>query len=475
MVVRKDIDDTSVVLTVSVPRETFKPKLDAELKRLRQKATIKGFRQGQAPMSFVKKLYGNNILGETLNELLSQELYDYLRDSGLQVLGQPLPTEEQASFNFSLDNPDPEYAVNYEVGFVPPFELKGLDGTASFERLVVSNLDELAEDDLQYGRKRMGTRSSPEEDIQENDLVKVAAREMEGDAPKEGGWETTLTILVKDVIDDVLKAKLLGLKKGDTIRLNPHHIEKREDEASYRKFILSLDKDDDRTVSDSFEGIIEDVSRVGEADLNEEFYQGYFGGGVTNKEEAIAKIKEGIQQFYDVRANALLMRSFQERLMAENRVPLPDTFLKRWLFVNNEGRLPQDQIDREYPAFADNLRWSLVRDKIKEQFNLEVTDEEVYEAYAQRVRNYFQGQMDFPEELIRSSVERLMKEERDVESTKRDLETDKIFLAIRSVVNIEDKPVTSEELHKILDETTKQAEAEQSEDAALRASVEEEE
>ncbi len=475
MVVRKDIDDTSAILTVAVSREIFKPKLDAELKRIRQKSIIKGFRQGQAPMSFVKKLYGSGILGETLNELLSKELYDHLKESGLQVLGQPIPTEEQASFNFSLDDPDPEYAVNYEVGFVPPFELQGLDGTAVYERLVVSNLDELAEDDLQYARKRMGTRTSPEGDIKENDIIKVAAREMEGDAAKEGGHETTLTILVKDVIDDVLKAKLLGMKKGDTVRLNPRHIEKRDDEASYRKYILSLDKDDDRSVSDSFEGMIEDVSRVGEADLNEEFYKGYFGEGVTNKEEAIDQIKKGIQQFYEVRSNALLMRSFQERLMTENKIPLPDTFLKRWLFVNNEGRLPQEQIDREYPAFADNLRWSLLRDKIKEQFDIEVTDEDVYESYAQRVRSYFQGQMELPEELMRSSVERLMKEDKDVETTKRDLETDKLFVAIRSAVSTEDKPVTSEELHKILDETTKKAEAEQSEDAALRASVEEEE
>ncbi|MEO6760656.1 MAG: trigger factor, partial [Saprospiraceae bacterium] len=362
MVVRKDIDNTSAVLTVSVPRETFKPKLDAELKKFRQKANLKGFRQGQAPMDFVKRMYGNNIFGEMLNELLSQELYDYLRDSGLQVLGQPLPTEDQANFNFKIDNPDPEYIVNYEVGYVPAFELKGLDRNEPYERLVVSNLDALAEDDLNYARKRMGSRTSPENDIQENDLVKIAAHEMEGDQPKADGWETTITILVKDVADEVLKARLLGHKKGDTIRLNPRLIENKDDEKHYRKYILSLEKDDHREVSDTFEGEIVDVSRVGEAELNEEFYKGYFGPGVTNREEAMDQIKKGIVQFYDVRSNALLMRSFQERLMAENPIELPDTFLKRWLFVNNNGNLPVEQIDREFPAFADNLRWSLLRD-----------------------------------------------------------------------------------------------------------------
>lgn len=471
MVVRKDIDNTSAVLTVSVPREILKPKLDAELKKFRQKANLKGFRQGQAPMDYVKKMYGANIFGEMLNDLLAQELYDYLKDSGLRVLGQPLPTEDQTSFNFKIDNPDPEYAVNYAVGFVPAFDIQGVDKNATFDRLIVSNLDELAEDDLHYARKRMGTRSSPENDIQENDLVKVAAYELDGDHRKEGGWETTLTILVKDVIDEVLKTRLLGLKKGDILRLNPRFIEKRDDEASYRKYILSLDKDDERVVGDAFEGAIEDVSRVGEAELNEAFYTGYFGAGVTNKEEAIEQIKKGITQFYDVRSNALLMRSFQEQLMTENSIELPDTFLKRWLFVNNGGNMPVEQIEREYPAFADNLRWSLLRDKIKEQFGLEVTEAMVYESYAQRVRNYFQQEL--PDEVMRSSVERLMQDAKDLESTKRDMETDQIFIAIRSAVTVQDQPVTSEELHKTLDEVTKKAEAEQQEGAELTALVEE--
>ena len=313
--------------------------------------------------------------------------------------------------------------------------------------------------------------TSPENDIQENDIVKVAAYELDGDLRKAGGWETTLTILVKDVTDEALKARLLHLKKGETLRINPRSIEKREDEASYRKYILSLEKEDDRVVGDSFEGVIEEVSRVGEAELNEEFYQGYFGAGVSSKEEAIEQIKKGIVQFYDVRANALLMRNFQERLMEENPIELPDTFLKRWLFVNNEGNMPVEQIEREYPAFADNLRWSLLRDKIKEQFGLEVTDADVYDSYAQRVRNYFQ--QDLPDEVLQSSVARLMQDAKDLESTKRDLETDKIFVAIRSEVSINDKPVTSEELHKTLDEVTKKAESEQQEGAALQAMVEE--
>jgi trigger factor len=463
MVVRNDIDNSSAVITVTITRDELKPKLDAELKKYRSRVPIKGFRAGHAPMDMVKKLYGPAIFSETLNDLLSRELYEYLRESQLDVLGQPLPTEDQRSFSFKISDPEPEYAVSYEVGFVPTFEIKGMDKKTEFERLVVSNLDELAEDDLRYARKRMGKRSNPETDIQENDIIRIAARELENDVKspvKEGGWETTITIFMKNVTDEQLKTQLLAAKKGDVLRFNARGLEKQEKEEMYRKYILNLEKDDDRAVGDWFEGTIEEVNRVDDAELDEEFFNGYFGSDkVSNKDEAIDELKKGIAQFYEVRSNALLMRSFQERLLAENQLELPEKFLKRWLRVTNEGKVSDEQIEAEFPAFAENLRWTLIRDKVKELHDLEVTDEEVYDEFARRVRNYFQGQI--PDELIHSSVERLMKNEKDVDSTKRDLETDKIFEAIRAQVTLKDKPVTSEELHKLIDEITKKAEAEQ--------------
>lgn len=462
MVVRNDIDNASAILTVTVTRDELKPKLDSELKKFRTRAPIKGFRAGQAPMEFVKKLYGSSIFSDTLNDMLSRELVDYLRESKLDVLGQPLPTEGQRRFSFKISDPEPEYAVDYEVGFVPPFEINGLDKNAVYERLAVSNLDELAESDLQYARKRMGKRSTPETDIQENDIVRIAARELESETGeiKEGGWETTMTVFMKNVADEQLKAQLLQSKKGDVLRFNARTLENHEKDEMYRKYILNLEEGDDRVVGDWFEGTIEEVSRVEDADLDEDFYKGYFGEGkVGNKEEAMEELKKGIQQFYDVRSNALLMRSFQERLLAENPVELPEKFLKRWLRVSNEGKLSDEQIEHEFPAFAENLRWTLLRDKIKEKFNLEVTDEEVYGEFARRVRNYFQ--VDLPDHIIASSVDRLMKNEKDVEDAKRDLETDKIFEAIREQVTVTDKPVSSEELHKIIDEVSKKAKAEQ--------------
>lgn len=471
-VVRKDLDNSSAILTVTVTREELKPKLDAELKKFRQRTPVKGFRAGQVPMDYVKKLYGASIFGETLNDLLADKLYGYLRDTKLDVLGQPLPSEDQEKFSFKISDPDPEYSINYEVGFVPSFEIAGLSKDESFERLTISNLDHLAETDLQYARNRMGEREQVQDDIQDNDMVRIASRELDGDSIKSDGLETDITVLVKTVTNEEARNQLLGLKQGDTWRFNARTLENYPKEESYRKYILGLDPADNRVVGEWFEGTITEVTRVKEAEMDETFYQKYFGNdSISTKEGALEEIKKGILAFYDIRSNALLMRSFQERLMEKNQLELPENFLKRWLKATNQGKLTDETIDREYPAFAENLRWTIIRDEIKSKFGAEVTEEEVKAAFADKVRNYFGPAI--PDSLLESSVERLMQNEKDVDDTRRDLETDKVFRAILSQVSVSDRAIHSDDFHKIIEELSAKAKAEQEVDAALRASVEE--
>lgn len=467
---RNDIDNTSALIRVTLTKAELKPKIDAELKRLRTRMPVKGFRQGHTPIEYLKRMYGKAVFGEVLNDMLSEELYNYLRESKLDVLGQPLPTDNQTSYSFKIDQLEDEYSVEYEVGFVPPFEIQGLSKDQTFERLTVSNLDELAEKDLEYARKRMGKRSNPENDIQEKDLLTVAVHELDGDALKEGGWATSMTVFVESIPDEGLRHEFLSRKKGDTLRFNARLMEMGDDEEKFRKYILNLPEDDNRTVGDWYEGTIEEVSRVDIADLDEEFFNSYFGSGVSSETEALGELKKGILNFYDGRSDALLMRDFQTRLLELNRFELPDTFLRRWLKVNNP-ELSDEQIDNEYTPFAENLRWSLLRERLKDRFAIEVTEAEIRERFALRIQSYLQAQL--PEHVIEGAIDRMMQEKKNVDDTRKDLEWDKLFGFIRDEVTIVDKPIPSDEFHEIVDAITKQAQQEQEADATLRETVEE--
>lgn len=475
MVVRKDIDQNSALLTVTVTRDELKPKLDAELKKLKQRMPVKGFRPGQVPMDYIKKMYGSSVFSETLNDTFSEKLVAYLRESGLNILGQPLPrADQQLNFSMSISNPDPEYSIDYEIGYVQPLSPNGIDKSTEYEWLTVSNLDELAEEDLKYARKRMGKSSQVDDQIQSDDMVTIDAHELESEkgGVKEGGLQTDIKFLVSQLKDESLIELLKTKKAGDEIRFNARSAEGSANEEMYRKYILNLQDDDTREVGDWFEGAVKSVERMTEAELNEEFFAGYFGPGVSTREEAIEKMKSGIRDFYDVRSNALLFRTVQERLLELNPIELPDTFLLRWLGVTNEGKLSAEQIEREYPAFAQNLRWTLIRDHLIDAFDVDVTDAELKQEYANRLRQYFQG--NFPEHLLADSIARLMQDEKDVEKTRRDLESDKLLQALKSQITLAEKAVPSDEFHKIVEEVTAKAKAEQEQDVTMRTVLEEE-
>lgn len=451
-IVRQDINSTSAIIEVTITRDELKPKVDAELKRFRQKATIKGFRQGQVPADYVRRMYGTAIFSDAAQDLFASTIYDYLRDSGLHVLGQPLPVEDQQRYSFRLNDPEQEYTVRYEIGHVPDFELKGLDNTQVFERYAISNLEELAEGDFTYTRRRLGERISTDDIIQENDFVKIAAREQGGD------FETEISMLVRTIPDEALKADIMQRKAGDTFSFNPRQMDPLKDEKKYRKLVLNLTENDDRVVGDLFEGTITEVIRIQDAELNEPFFHENFGDDVNSKEEALEKLKESARIYFDEQIDALLFRDIQQRLVELNDIELPEAFLIRWLTVTNEKGLSAEAVKSGYPAFAESLRWNMITDKIKEQFGIEATDEDLRKAFAARFRRYFNS--DLPEETMATVIDSFMKDKKEVEKTRENIEFDKIFSAARQLIITVDKPVSSQEFQKIMDAATKKADDE---------------
>jgi trigger factor len=453
---RQDLSPSHLHLTITVTREDLRPKLDSEFKKLKQRATIKGFRPGQAPAQYVKSLYGSSLFYDVFNKMMSEELYGYMRDQQLDVLGQPLPVEEDRKYTFKFDNPEPEYALTYEIGHVPKFELVGLDKEQTYERYAISNIEALASQDLEEARKRGGKRITPEDDILEDDIIRVASKEMDGDQPKEGGWETTITVFVKSISNADLKQQILGLKKGATIRFDVTQLEEERDEAFIRKYMLNLPEDDDRAVGNIFEGEIIEVTRMAAADLDEEFFQANFGGSVSSEGEAIEELKKGIEQFYENRANALVFREMQDRLLQLNNIELPEAFLKRWLKLSNEGVLSDAEVEKDYENFATSLRWSMLRDKMLAKYEITVSDDEIREEFYRTLMSYFRAQLPF--DMLKGGVDRMMQDKKEVERVQSNIEYEKMFSAAIADVTIQPKTITSEEFHEIFDSARKKVE-----------------
>jgi trigger factor len=452
---RQDLSPSHAHITITVTREDLRPKLDSEFKKLKQRVSVKGFRPGQAPAQYVKSLYGSSIFYDVFNNMMSENLYGYLRDERLDVLGQPMPVETDQKFTFKFDNPEPEYTLVYEIGHIPAFELAGLDKKETYERYEISNLDELAAKDFENLRNESAKHAEADGNVEEEDLVRILAKEMDGDSPKAGGLETSIMVFVKSIVNEDLKTEFLSKKKGDNVRFDVNHLEDARDEKFIRKYMLSLDDDDPREVGNIFEGEIFEIKRKQAAEIDEDFFNDVFGGQADNQEDALALIKKGTKGYYENRANALVFREMQDRLLAANNVELPVEFLKRWLAASNEGKLSSEQIDAEFEQFATGLRWTVIKDKIVNRYEITVTDAEIRREFFNTLNGYFRGQ--FPVEMLTGAVNRMMSDKKEVERVSDNIEYDKMFNAALADVTIKVKPVHSDEFQEIFDRARNKA------------------
>ena len=118
------IDKTEGLIKVKLKQDDYQPGVTQKIKEYSKKANIKGFRPGKVPPQLIKELYGKSILAEEINKLLSDKLNQYLRESELQFLGEPIPNEEQFQ-NLELEiNQPKDFEFEYNVGFAEDFDLK---------------------------------------------------------------------------------------------------------------------------------------------------------------------------------------------------------------------------------------------------------------------------------------------------------------------------------------------------------------
>lgn len=461
-VVREDIDNLNAVLTVTIDKASYESKFKQQLGKYQQQAHMKGFRKGKTPLSVIKKMYGKSVLADIINEELQKELFDYIRSENLPILGQPLPSDQQEEIEFNLRELS-DYIFKFDVGLAPDFELQGFDENSSYEKYKVSIPEDTITEELETARKRLGERVNSEEQIQEDDLVRFEARELDGSDIKEGGVESEFSVLVSN-FSEAAKQTVFPTKIGEEVDFDITQLEEKTDADYARKYFLKLEADDEREVGNMFRLKIAEATHIEPAELNEDFFKQAFNSEeITTEEQARAEIRKNIERYYEQQAEALLYRDVQEALLDKNEMDLPDAFLKRWILASNEQATEED-VEKEYDSFTKNLQWTLIRDKIVELAEIEITQEEIAEAFKSRVRGYFQGNPTGVDEgMVEMMTQRLMQDEKQFNQVRDEVLSDKLLDAIMERVTIVDKPIEVDEFGKVIAEAQEEAAAEEEE------------
>jgi trigger factor len=435
-VVKTDIDALNAVLTITLSKEDYLTKVQQDIKKYAQRVAMKGFRPGKTPQGLVKKMYGSAFLMDAVQDMLYKTLGEYMEETKIDVLGQPMLSQEQPDNKLDIKNPT-DISFKFDLGLVPEFDLQGLDG-ATFERYEVTVDPSKIDAELDNARRRAGEEQEVS-NIQDGDMLFLAIKEVGGSIEKD--LTVSMNWLTEEM-QEVFKTQ----NKGSQLTINIFQLEKETTPQYVRKYFLGLEEDNDKAVNENFDVTITKITRMALGELTEEFLEKNFG--VKTEEEARASINKNLNQTFEASADALLLSKMQERLMADNQIELPDTFLKRWLQTQNDKNTA-DVVEKGYASFAQNLRWTLIRSKVAKTSDINISDEDMKDTYRKKIKSYLGG-MAVGEEFVESLVSRVMDDEKQFSELYEETMTDKTFEAMKLRSTILERPIGVEEFNSVM-------------------------
>ncbi len=448
-VTRENIGLLTDKLTVKITKEDYFPTFEKTLKTYSKQANIPGFRKGMVPAGMVKKMYGPGLFADEVIKNIEQGLNDYLANEKLEIFAQPLPLPN-ADFKPTMDAPA-DYSFDFEIGLKPPFTLN-LSSTKS-PYFKVKATAEMINEEIERLQNRLGKMTEPETVTTDENVLNLNFEECDASGiVSEGAVKKDNSLLVK-YFTEATRKKLQGLKKDDTLIVQIKDAFE-EKELTWVIGDLGL-KDVAGSDEKYFKLTITKVGLIEKRELNEEFFKEAMPGKNIETETAfLAEIEKDIQAYWDKQSSNQLQHHLYHVLLDGTTMELPESFLKKWLTTQpdaNKQKKSPEQIEAEYPTFLNQLKWTLISDKIIVDNKIEVSPEELKESFKQQVMGYF-GNMNLADgnlEWLDQYVETLMKDEQQVDGTYRRILTEKIFSWAEQEVNKDEKVVSADEFIKM--------------------------
>jgi trigger factor len=439
-VTQQDIAPLHKHLNVTINKEDYLPTFEKSLKEYSKKANIPGFRKGMVPAGLIKKMYGNSLFVDEVLKTVDKEVFQFLETEKLDIFAQPLPVDMNIS---QLDANHPNnYTFTFEVGMKPDFKLPDLS-KEQVKRYKVTITDEMVNEEVDRLRTRYGNMTEPETVSNEDNVLNLTFIETDAEGnEKEGGLRKDNSLLVK-YFKEGFRSNLLGKKVGDAIQLNINEAFEGK-EAEWVLNDLGLDSATDK----HFKALITKVGLVEPRELNEELFTQLFPNDEVKTEEAFRqRIKEELQKQWDTESRNQLQHSVYHVLLNNVHIDFPNDFLKRWIKTQGENKQPKtdEEVEQEFPNFLNQLKWSLISDKLIQENNIQVQPDEIRQFAKEQLLGYMGMQnLDEEQQWVRDYIDKMMKDKKYVEDSYNRLQTQKVFDWAESQVATVDTPITKE-------------------------------
>lgn len=442
---QQNIDELNAVLTLKLSKEDYFDKYESALKQYRKQVNMPGFRAGHVPLGLVKKQYGKSILADEINKVINESLNSHIVDNKLKVLGNPLPKATE-TVEGDWDNPD-AFTFEYEIGLSPEVEIK-LPKKA-MEMAVVDVDDKLIDQQVEDMARRFGKMSTPESSADKDMIMATLVQLDDKDEILEGGIMKDVTISLEFLEDKKTIKDLTGLKSGMTRVVNPHHISRGHDDLGR---MLDINHDEVHDLKGNFKLTVNDVKRMTPAEINEELFNKVFGeGNVKTETEFRERIKADLDKMFRNDAERFFKKQLADKLIEDLNPPLPDDFLKRWIAAANEKPLTPEQIEAEYPSYAESLKWQLIQNRVIEENELDVKPEEVVQHVKEMItQQYAQYGMPLDEEQLNTMAANAMTNREESQRVAEMIYENKVVDTLKEKTKIKEKAFSYDDFLKLV-------------------------
>ena len=437
--------NASGLLTISLEKADYQPAVEKELKNYRKNAQVPGFRPGNAPMSIIQKRVGPAIKAEQVQRLVNDELYKYLNENKVPMLGHPLSSDKQKPQDIDAQD---DFEFVFDIALAPEFELKlSADDKIPYYDIKIG--DEKVEEQVQAFARR-ASRPEKAETYTDGDILRGALVEMEGDKPKEGGIDIESASLMPKYMSNEEQKKLFdGAKVGDVIVINPSVAY--DNNSAELSSLLKIEKEDVDNHKGDFSYQISEISHMVPAEINQELFDSIYGkDAVKDEKEFRERIKKemGEQMAADCDYRFLLdVRKYASDKVGQ--LEFDNDLLRR--IIKDSSKEEKEITDEELAKSVDALKWQLMRDRLLVDCGVKLENEELKQTAMQAARFQFAqyGMSGIPDEYIENYAETMLKDDNQRTALiDRALET-KLSTALKNVVTLKRKKVTIEEFNDL--------------------------
>ncbi|MCR5472576.1 trigger factor [Prevotellaceae bacterium MN60] len=445
-------DKVNGLMTITLETADYQPEVEKTLKDYRKRANIPGFRPGQAPMGMIKRQFGTSVKVDVVNKMLGEKLYEYVRENKIQMLGEPLPSDQQEQLDFEGEQP---LVFKFDIAVAPQFEAK-ISGKDKVEYYNITVDDKLIDQQVEMYQSRAGHYEKVENfDGEQRDMLKGDLRELdEKGNVKEGGIEVSDAVLMPQYMKVEDQKKLFdGAKLGDIITWNPRKAYPESDvEVSS---LLKIQKEEVKNHEGDFTYQITEISRFTKAEINKELFDQTFGEGtVKNEKEFRQKIADQISTQFKSDSDYKFLLDVRKHMEKKiGKLEFPEALLKRVMLNNNKDK-GADFVEKNFDASIKELAWHLIKEQLVAAQGIKIEDADLKETAKEAARAQFAqyGMANVPDEYLENYAQEMLKKRENVDGLVDRAVDVKLTAALKSVVKLDEKAISLEDFQKMLQE-----------------------